>query len=366
MVDEINKTRKGKDDQLKEYITKAKKVGAVKVDRPGGEFFVVALHQRHTEPPGPFDGEGKLLELPVARAAYSDRTAWLMAVLSKLAYERHEDSDDKILALNSTLSEAGLVLVATFDNQESGTQAFLARNPDNFNVLVFRGTEKDGKDIWTDIKARYYDTPEGKAHKGFAMAYESIRRDIENELTILRDNKKAEQLFVAGHSLGGALATVATQNLEEKFLVSACYTFGCPRVGNAEWSDKLKTPVYRVVNGADGVPLVPGGVVMRWVLTSICHLPFLTWTEGFVNRLVEKGYVGFQHAGDLRFLQGDTEAPHLKIGSAGFWARLRHITYGRIVNAIKRHNPKALTAFFTDHAIAGYVAKLRKIAEDRN
>ena len=38
MVDEISKVRKGKDDELKNLLDQAKKVGAVKVDRPGGEY----------------------------------------------------------------------------------------------------------------------------------------------------------------------------------------------------------------------------------------------------------------------------------------------------------------------------------------
>ncbi len=46
----------------------------------------------------------ELLNPPVMRAAYSDRTAWLMAVMSKLAYFPFENDDTE---LKQALAEAG-------------------------------------------------------------------------------------------------------------------------------------------------------------------------------------------------------------------------------------------------------------------
>ena len=48
----------------------------------------------------------RLLELPVARAAYSDRTAWLMAELSRLAYERFERPGDVLANVSKILAAA--------------------------------------------------------------------------------------------------------------------------------------------------------------------------------------------------------------------------------------------------------------------
>lgn len=56
----------------------------------------------HLELENPFD-EPDLLGAPVMRAAYSDRTAWLMSVMSELAYRRFED-DDTVLELATELS----------------------------------------------------------------------------------------------------------------------------------------------------------------------------------------------------------------------------------------------------------------------
>ena len=63
-------------------------------------------------------------------------------------------------------------------------------------------------------------------------------------------------IFITGHSLGGALATLGAAYLSG-WGPAACYTFGAPRGGNKGFSSSLQTPVYRVVNPGDPVPHVP-------------------------------------------------------------------------------------------------------------
>ena len=59
-----------------------------------------------------------------------------------------------------------------------------------------------------------------------------------------------------GHSLGGALAVVATW-YQSSARLAACYTFGAPRVGDHGLIDRFRTPIYRIVNGPDPAPFVP-------------------------------------------------------------------------------------------------------------
>jgi len=297
----------------------------------------------------------RLFELPTHRAAYSDRTAWLMATLSKLAYLRFEDGGIDLAALDNGLKTLGLELAEFFDDDHSGTQGFLAVAENRFLVLVFRGTEKNGRDIRTDLRARLYNTTDGQVHLGFLNAYEGVREAVQQAISRFPD----KPAYITGHSLGGALATVATRDLEPYHRVAACYTFGSPRVGNSDWSDGLKTPVYRVVNRADGVPLVPGSMLLIWILTPLTWLPFTGW-------ITNHGYVGYQHAGDLRLLDGPDEAPRLKIGTAAVMARLYRLTVGRIWDAIRFMSPGILLTLFKDHAVAGYTDRLHRIAEARN
>ena len=82
----------------------------------------------------------KLLTPPIARAAYSDRTAWLMAEMSKFAYIKFENNDSEREKLKNEIKKANFELVDVFNTSTSsdtlsGTQAFLA----------LRNTPKDNK-----------------------------------------------------------------------------------------------------------------------------------------------------------------------------------------------------------------------------
>ena len=62
-----------------------------------------------------------LLEPPIKRAAYSDRTAWLMAVMSSLAYIRFEQPTSIVtLAACSTFPDLSLVKDPLFVQLVSG------------------------------------------------------------------------------------------------------------------------------------------------------------------------------------------------------------------------------------------------------
>ena len=197
----------------------------------------------------------KLPTPPVNRAAYSDRMAWIMAHMAKLAYTPFEESDLDMEQLEYALQSGWFNLMKTFN--QKGTQAFLAKN-DEFAVLAFRGTQPTRwEDVRTDLRALKQKTIEGKVHKGFKEAFDHVRDEIFD--IVDKSIGKDLPLYVTGHSLGAALATVATQELEEKFhdLIAACYTFGSPRVGDGTYEKSIKAPVYRIVNTTDIVTLVP-------------------------------------------------------------------------------------------------------------
>jgi len=197
----------------------------------------------------------KLPAPPVNRAAYSDRMAWIMAQMAKLAYIPFEENDLGLEQLEYALQSGWFNLMKTFNNK--GTQAFLAKN-DEFAVLAFRGTQPTKwEDVRTDLRALKQRTVEGKVHKGFKEAFD----DVSDEIFDIVDKSigKDLALYVTGHSLGAALATVATKELDGKFndLIAACYTFGSPRVGDGTYEKSIKVPVYRIVNTTDIVTLVP-------------------------------------------------------------------------------------------------------------
>jgi len=138
------------------------------------------------------------------------------------------------------------------------TQAFIAQN-ESAVIIVFRGTESL-KDWMTDADVQLVNGPAGKVHDGFQCGLNAVWRDLWKFL----DEKRGQRtLWIAGHSLGGALATLATAKLrlEKGTPVNGLYTFGSPRVGNEEFARAFEQDfgerTFRFVNNNDIVPRVP-------------------------------------------------------------------------------------------------------------
>jgi hypothetical protein len=180
--------------------------------------------------------------------------AWILAHMAKLAYIKFEESPLEVERLEYCLQSGWFNLIKTFN--KNGTQAFLAKN-DEFAVLAFRGTQPDKwEDVRTDLRVLKLRTVDGRVHIGFKSAFDDVKDAITEEL---RKHLGEMPLYITGHSLGAALATVATQEIEEEFndQVAACYTFGSPRVGDGKYEKAIKVPFYRIVNTIDIVTLIP-------------------------------------------------------------------------------------------------------------
>ena len=330
-----------------------------------------------------------LLASPTRRAAYSDRTAWLMAAMSELAYYKFEgestfadlvsdlagissasdietrlrsfleslekSAEDHLQTLKDVLALAEFEYINSYN--EVGTQAFLARRRDNsMLVLAFRGTEINPQDIKADLKAQLHPLEgDEKVHKGFLDAFNAVRKDI------LTDLEKIEgpPLYITGHSLGGALAVVATRILGSDSH-GACYTFGGPRVGNLSTAEQIKTPIYRVVNSADIVPRLPPAFLPTLLIAILKWAPFpLEWLTNWLQKL--RGYV---HFGDMRYLT------HVDAGTDEAFAGLSLYSNpsipARLNWLVRRWLATRGKAAASDHSIELYRKKLKAYAIRRN
>jgi len=291
----------------------------------------------------------QLLYPPISRAAYSDRMAWLMAELSLTAYIPFEESPEKLEELKNELKKANFELVHTFNEQ--GTQAFLAkRTTDNIAVLSFRGTEVNSfRDILADLNFRFYRDDKGsKIDSGFRSAFSFIEQEVIQETRNLQDYA----LYITGHSLGGALALMAAYSLssnltDKKDILAACYTFGSPRVGDSEFGDKIKMPIYRIVNADDIVPRVPFPLAVE----------IFYWAGFFLKNNI-LGFIFnvkgcYAHHGDQRYLTQDINKLRV-ISNPGFIdARYRWLQAWNIKLGVG------------NHSCSDYCAKLAKHALDR-
>jgi hypothetical protein len=139
------------------------------------------------------------------------------------------------------------------------TQGFAAF-ADDVVVLAFRGTESPA-DWIRNIDTVFQERPYGQVHRGFLTAFDFVRGDLDSALgaSVLG----GKRLWVTGHSLGGALATVCCAEQISVFNVAGIYTFGQPRVGNSAFHEfyksRLANRLFRFVNNDDVVTRLPWG-----------------------------------------------------------------------------------------------------------
>ncbi|UCD79596.1 MAG: lipase family protein, partial [Desulfobacterales bacterium] len=180
--------------------------------------------------------------------------AWWLAEVSTLVY-----ADPDFVGIR--FREAGFPEVRFFDKQS--TQCYVANN-DRFAIVAFRGSEiwkKDGKfdlnkviaDLKADVDIRLTEwLPGGKVHRGFKEALEQVWPDLLPHITQLES--RGCKIWITGHSLGAALATLCAGRYGN---VQGVYSFGSPRVGDDEFKENLDVNIYRVVNNDDIFCQVP-------------------------------------------------------------------------------------------------------------
>ncbi|MEM8778388.1 MAG: lipase family protein [Cyanobacteria bacterium P01_G01_bin.49] len=206
---------------------------------------------------------GKILKIPYERfqldleaKGYSPKNSLSMAMACYLSYQ----SQSK---LQEQLREWGFSHFARLEANKGlkiDTQGFVATN-NNLSLIVFRGSEsiQDWMANFTIVTdaGPFQGT---RIHEGFQDALFPVVMDLTEE--IIKHGGGNQPLWITGHSLGGALATILTaMYLERDRKVECLYTFGSPRVGNesfrTNFNQRFYDHTYRVVNGNDLVPHVP-------------------------------------------------------------------------------------------------------------
>lgn len=324
------------------------------------------------------------------REPYNHNTAYLMARLSRLSYLRFNplmadetkresfiqairqllgnvrtgtvkklirlldyDHEKELEKLKRELRDTGMQLLGSpFDVE--GTQAFLAHNG-KFMVLAFRGTEANStKDIKADASAKLTGFQSGgRVHKGFKDAFEHVEQEIQDRLKQYAKYQKYP-LYITGHSLGGALATIASRRLEHEGGIAAVYTFGSPRVADEDWVADMEVPYYRLVNAADCVTMLPPNgdivVALNWLLQ------FLPWLGPSISKLLMNNFDGYIHCGNMRYLTncaaGDYQNVKL-LYSVSLFFRIKAFLFRQL----------PWRKFLADHSISVYEKKLKVIAQ---
>lgn len=152
--------------------------------------------------------------------------------------------------------------------------------------IIFRGTttKNYGADIISDLRFGVETSKTGlPVHIGFNHAFCSMLPAIEE---FVKSNADATGIVhVIGHSLGGAVATIAADWLCTRRPNVKLYTFGCPKPGleffAARLTSKLKARnIYRVYHSTDVVPMVP---VYPFTHSPTNHCGYQLPSKGFVS-----------------------------------------------------------------------------------
>ena len=135
-------------------------------------------------------------------------------------------------------------------------------------VVAFKGSSEP-KDFLQDAKfeMRPLLWTDGvmiaEVHAGFLEDFQAINVAVMGMVRSYLAANPAGRIFITGHSLGGALAILCAMEFQRQGLpIAGVYTFGQPRVGNHVfgfiYDEYLRNVTFRLVNGNDIVPRVPG------------------------------------------------------------------------------------------------------------
>lgn len=228
-------------------------------------------------------------------------TPLMLAQYSALAYESLE-------TVQAALPKATITLLDRDDSQ-----AYVIET-DTETVVAFRGTQVTSGFSMTDIirnakvaqvRWRLGLRSGGRVHRGYKEAVDAIADDLAKAVI-----QAKQPLIYTGHSLGGAMATLARTLAPRPDMT---VTFGAPKVGNREFV-KTHSHIHleRFVHGRDIAPK---------------HV---------------RPWLGYRHGGNFT-----------KIGRGGKITKRPWRWYDELIL------PFDLTIGTFDHRIGEYVAKLR-------
>jgi triacylglycerol lipase len=241
-------------------------------------------------------------------------TACRLASAAELIYEEPQAVE------RTVIGDWQCSQLSFFDVEE--TQSFVSVTQEAV-IVCFRGTEPDRPQDWiTDLDFDLTDGPlGGRVHEGFYDALSCVWHSLDQEVHRLQSDRR-RKLWVTGHSLGAALATLAVARWRERDLpVTGLYTFGQPRTGDHTFARSFdfvfRPHTFRMVNDLDIVTRTPPRALGYRHVGSFIHINekgdlehdicwwrrFLSGWQGAIETILDWGREGVQDHGMTQYRQ---------------------------------------------------------------
>ncbi len=258
--------------------------------------------------------------IPYATSLNKNNAYW-MARFSKEVYKKTSENNpipNEKEILISLKSDDKNIKSVTGESKNSA-QAALIEHKD-YLCITFRGTDET-LDWLDNINAFPVQEIFGKFHRGFWQSTNDVWDTLFSKYKELSSIKK-RPLFLTGHSLGGAMASIAASKLiHEDLPFISVYTFGQPRALERETSRlfniECKTRYFRFQNNNDIVSRVPARL-MGYSHVGTCiyisenkklhndpgfWFQFLDAIEGALEAFKERGIDGIEDHNIDKYLQ---------------------------------------------------------------
>lgn len=234
--------------------------------------------------------------------AYSRINAKYLAILSKLAYKTPAEIKHEANELGYDFQDSWFI-----KDSKTDTECFVLADSKKI-IVSYRGTEPTTLKDWrTDARIKKVIWQEGnrlgEVHQGFYKALDSVWPEVLTKIQELQNNDQS--VWFTGHSLGGALAVLASATILFQTKIkgfAGVYTYGQPRVFDPQLAKHFNKFAgkycYRMVNNNDVVARVPPQVF------------------------------GYSHVGKLKYFDSDGKLH--SDGQLSWWARFWDRLEGRV------------------------------------
>jgi hypothetical protein len=200
--------------------------------------------------------------------AWSPTNASWLADMSLLAYAPSDD-------VRTRCAKAGFHLEDRQPLSGPSTQCYVAHSSEAI-IVAFRGTEvpraQDKNGVLTSLRSSVFDVlrdieiwraasdVDADIHAGFVRALDEVWTPLTEHVMTLLGSGSVRPVWITGHSLGAALATLAAHRFAGAGLEpQGVYTYGSPRVGTETFAKSyaLDDRTFRIVHCSDVVAHVP-------------------------------------------------------------------------------------------------------------